>query len=350
MKRIFIYNLLFVLMITACDEREKITIGETTNPILSSNIENSDIVLTEETQDNIFDNFSWSAAEFGFQSATSEYTFQMDLAGNNFENAFNLQVSKDLDFELTNMLVNSKLIAAGVVAGEKVAVEFRVSGTIHEDLVAYSNIIKVDVTPFETLREYPKLYVTGDHNGWGFDDQSAIFSVPDNDVYEGYIYLTDGCTMKFSYDPNWDNADAIIGDPDASGTTGTLQIANWGGNNIASQDGAGVYKIVANLPALTYSLLKTEWAITGDYNGWATDSYMTYDNATETFSLTADFTAGQFKFIANGDWGIVLGDDELDGIIEKGNDGNNIQINEAGNYTVTLNLNDAIYTYTISKN
>jgi len=77
---------------------------------------------------------------------------------------------------------------------------------------------------------------------------------------------------------------------------------------------------------------------------------MIYDIDTGIWILTADMTAGGFKFIANQDWTKVKGDNEMDGILDKGTDENNITIEEDGNYTIALDLSQAIYTYTIVKN
>ena len=85
--------------------------------------------------------------------------------------------------------------------------------------------------------------------------------------------------------------------------------------------------------------------------GWDSDRDMTFDPATGTYSITLDLNAGEIKFRANDNWDFNLGDnnDPNDGRPEVG--GNNIKINAAGNYTITLDLLvGGNWVYTIKKN
>lgn len=344
-----IYGFSMLLALSSCDEVNMLQLGETVDPVLSSDIAGKSIVLNEDNAEEPFGVFSWTPADFGYPSASPEYTLQMDFEGNEFKNAITLSNTLDFRFESNNAMLNQKLITLGAVPGVASSVEFKLTGKVHEDVYAVSNVLTANITPYEIVLVFPKLYVTGDHNAWGFDEQSAIFSVNDNGIYEGYIYIDQNGLIKFSQQPNWDSADAIIGDASASGTSGVLQIGNWGGNNIAVAQGAGVYKIMANLNNQSYSLFVSNWAVTGDFNSWAMAD-MTYDKDTELWSLTADMSVGGFKFIANQDWAKVYGDNEMDGILDKGSNENNISIQEDGNYTVTMDLSGALYIYSIVKN
>lgn len=352
MKKIFIYSLLIIGLLSACEEVNKLMIGETIHPILTTELPQETIVLTEETAGDIFTSFEWTIADFGYPSADPEYTLEMDFEGNDFSGSINLLNTFDLSFEPLNAFINQKLITLGGEPGVASNIELRVTGSIEDQLIATSNVIKTKVMPYEIIIVYPKLYVTGDHNGWGFEEDDLLYSVADNEIFEGYIHMDNGEDwngFKLSYQSNWDNGDAIVGDADASGTSGNLQVGNWGGNNMFATEGTGVYFIKANIPATSYTIYKTDWAITGDFNSWGYND-MTYDDVTDTWSLTVDMSSGGFKFIANQDWNKVFGDDEMDGILNKGTDGNNIQISEEGNYTITMDLSQAIYTYTIVKN
>lgn len=349
MKKITIYSTLLAFALVSCTEREIVTIGETVSPVLTSALQGTELVISDANLEDDFDAFTWTAAEFGFQSAIPEYNLRMDVKGSNFANSISLGITKELGLTVGNERINQNLLTLGVTPGQKVTVEFILRATIHSDLNASSNVITVDITPYEVVIDYPKLYVPGDHNGWTFTDESSIFSMKSDDVYEGYIWLDGGEKFKLSFQPNWDSADAIIGDPDGSGTSGTLQVGNWGGNNITATQGPGYYKIVANLNNLTYQLTLTEWAITGDFNGW-TFTPMIYDSASDTWSVTTDMTVGGFKFIANENWSLIYGDEEPDGKLDPGTDGNNIPIAEAGNYTIVMDLSGAPYVYSVTKN
>jgi len=352
MNKLIIYSLLALLMLSACDDVNKLQVGDTQYPVLTSDLAGETVVLSADNADDLLTTFNWSTANFGYPSADPEYTLQMAFSGDDFENAITLNNSFDLSFEAITALINQKLMTLGAEANQAAEVEFKVTGSIENQLIAASNVITATITPYEIVLVYPKLYVTGDQNAWGFDENNLLYSVADNGIYEGYAYMANGDNwtgFKLSYQPNWDSADAIVGDADASGTSGVLQVGNWGGNNAFATEGAGVYFIKANIPSLTYSIYKTSWSITGDFNGWGFAD-MNYDNASDTWSLTANMSAGGFKFIANQDWANTMGDDGLDGILDKGTDGNNIAIAEDGNYTITLDLGQALYTYTIVKN
>jgi hypothetical protein len=54
------------------------------------------------------------------------------------------------------------------------------------------------------------------------------------------------------------------------------------------------------------------------------------------------------KFRANNDWAVNLGDNDANRSLEYG--GANIAVAESGNYTIELNLGNAVYTYKLTKN
>lgn len=352
MYKIVIYNLLAILVLNSCEDIDKLQIGETINPVLSAEIGSEAIELTIENENELFPSFEWTKADFGYPSGDAEYVLEMDFVDNNFSSPINLTNTLELSMVSTNAFINKKLLTLGALPSKPYDVEFKVTGNIESTLLAPSNSLRATIIPYEVTLTYPKLYLTGDNNGWGFNEDDLLYSVKDDEVYEGFIYMDNGeayTGFKLSYEPNWDNADAIIGDINESGTSGTLQVGNWGGNSIYGAEGIGVYFIEADITAETYTIYKSDWALTGDFNSWGFLD-LNYDVNTDTWSITNDFTSGGFKFIANQDWGIMKGDDELDGILDKGTDGNNIIIEEDGNYTVTLDLSNSLYTYTIVRN
>ena len=75
---------------------------------------------------------------------------------------------------------------------------------------------------------------------------------------------------------------------------------------------------------------------------------MSYDAVSGTLKITVDLVAGLIKFRANDGWDVNLGDDGGNRILEYG--GADIAVAEAGNYTVELILNQANYSYKLTKN
>jgi hypothetical protein len=219
----------------------------------------------------------------------------------------------------------------------------------------------MNITPFEKIIEYPGLYVPGSYQdewdaslGWGEwdagNENTKIYSVGDDGVYEGYLYFNEDTSwFKFTKVPDWEE-DNTIGDPDASGFSGTLQVGSWGGNNIGTDVGPGYVKVEADLNNLVSTFTLTDWGLIGSATagGWDSDQDMTYDPVSDTWSITTDLVAGEVKFRANDDWAINYGDPLGNGKLEQ--DGANIAIAAAGNYTITMDLSGAIYTYTVVQN
>ncbi|KPK87190.1 MAG: hypothetical protein AMS27_03255 [Bacteroides sp. SM23_62_1] len=362
MKKIkLIFIILGLIALFACEEEEKgPVIGVFTTPSISSPSGGLSYVLTEATEDDVMATFTWSAADFGFQAATT-YVVMMDFADNNFAKPFNLGNTTDLELSVLVGDVNNKLMTAGALADVADDFEVRIRATIHKDVdTLYSTGVTLTITPFEKIIIYPSLYVPGSYqDNWNpawiewdaANENTKIYSVKDDGKYEGYLYFPEAVAeYKLLKVPAWEE-DNTIGDPDASGQSGTLQIGSWGGNNIKYEGTPGYYLVKADLNALTYSHTLTDWGLIGSavppYD-WSVDENMTYDPLTDLWTITIDLVAGDIKFRANDAWDLNYGDDGGDGKLEPG--GANIAVGEAGNYTITLNLSEAIYRYTVVKN
>jgi hypothetical protein len=197
--------------------------------------------------------------------------------------------------------------------------------------------------PPKNPKSYPLVYVPGSYQGWSNSNTTTVLaSVGSDSKYEGYLnFLTDN--VQFKICPtlgSWTNA--------WGGANGILD--HNGGNITAGV--AGYYKINIDTVALTYTLVKTTWGVIGDATpgGWSTDSPMTYDTATRTFSAVLALTAGGLKFRANGAWDINYGDNNPPNGILLFNSSTNIAVPTAGTYTITMKLGIPDYTYTVVKN
>ncbi len=365
MKRNRIFQLGLILTVltlaVACEEEERgpvVRPGEA--PQLTQPANGSSFVLTDSTENEVMAAFEWSAADFGFPAAVT-YTLEIDLEGHDFSNPATLAVTSDLTAEVLQGKVNNALLTLHAFPGEVAKTIVRVSAAVHQDVdTLYSDPISLNITPYEKVIEYPKLYVPGSYqDNWNPDwaewdpsnEHTVIYSVKDNGVYEGYLWFSDATTeLKFTKVPAWEQ-DNTIGDPDPDGTSGTLQIGNWGGNNIKIPGGPGYFLITADLNAATYTYLKTEWGVIGSavppYD-WSEDVNMTYDKIANVWSVTLDLKAGELKFRANDAWDLNYGDDGGDRRLDR--NGANIPIDSDGNYTITLDLSGPIYTYKIVKN
>ncbi len=309
------------------------------------------INLVEENATQQLTGFSWTAADFGFQAAIT-YALQVDKAGNNFANPYIIYTTNNLEARLTVGELNNKLLTFGLPGDWTSDIELRVVATVSDKVEGQiSAKVSAKVTTYDVVVDYPKLYVPGSYQGWNPGDlTTVVYSVKDNGRYQGYFWFPDENTeFKFTKVTAWEQ-DNTIGDPDAGGQSGTLRIGNWGGNNIKVTTGSGYYLIKADLNAKTYTTLKTHWGLIGSAtpNGWDSDQNMSYVVAAKVWKITLNLNAGDIKFRANDSWDLNYGDNGPDGKLEEG--GASIAIAAAGNYTITLDLSGALYTYTIIKN
>jgi hypothetical protein len=173
------------------------------------------------------------------------------------------------------------------------------------------------------------IYIPGNHQGWSPATAEALRSADFNGVYTGYSYLSGD--FKFTKERAWAGE---YNSGDFTTYNGGVA-ASTDGTNI-SQPNAGYYRIVADVPnsTLTTTLI-TSWGIIGTATpgGWDSDTDMTWNAADETWTLTTELAAGELKFRANDGWDINLGGDSMDDLVENGA---NLQIAEAGTYTITL--------------
>lgn len=347
----FLYTTLAVLFLfTGCAEEEFGPVLETgaassfTEPAAGASF-----VITEETLADVMTTFSWSAADFGFPSGTI-YELQADLPGGGFQDPVLLASGlTTTSVDLMNSRMNSFLIGAGATPGTPQEVLVRVLGrvgTAADNNVLISEPISIQVTPFEAEVEVEALSVPGNYQGWDPGSAPLIYSLEDNGIYDGYVYFSeDNTEFKLTNEPNWDNGD--FGDNDADGSL------DAGGSNLMLPGSAGYYRVQADINALTYSITPTDWGVIGNATptGWDSDTDMVYDADNNVLTLNLELVTGDdtaIKFRANDSWDLNLGDDSLDGSLEY--NGANIPITEAGNYTITLDLNGPTPEYTLTRN
>ena len=186
---------------------------------------------------------------------------------------------------------------------------------------------------------YPKLYVPGAYQDWNAGNtQTSLSSVNSNRIFEGHVYFPeDNSPFMFTTIPSF----ALrLGDNNADGTL------EMNGDTIRANE-AGLYYIRVDLNTNTYILEKRTWGILGDATpaGWeGEDLDLTWNADEQALEITLDLVGGEFKFRANDDWLVELGDENGDGLLSQG--GPNIRI-EPGSYRILLYLDKPDYTYAI---
>lgn len=197
-----------------------------------------------------------------------------------------------------------------------------------------------------------KMGVIGSATAKGWDEDRNMLYKKEGTVYGWYgvYHLVAGGEIKFRANDLWDFN--LGGTLTADGTVSTLEV---GGGNIASP-GEGDYYIALETAdeGKTWTAKMTEmgWSVIGagsPSGAWDVDTDLTSEgfdmDGVTTYSLTADFTTGEWKFRAGHDWKLNLGQN-LSPLIQ---DGSNLSFAEAGTYKITMTFNGADYVATAEK-
>ncbi|MCF8346101.1 MAG: SusF/SusE family outer membrane protein [Bacteroidales bacterium] len=176
--------------------------------------------------------------------------------------------------------------------------------------------------------------VIGDATPSGWDDDTELSYDADSKTWIGGMKLLETGEFKFRGKDDW-----------SINYGGDLNALVHDGGNFASPGVEADYAFTLDLSTPNeYKAAVNRWGIIGEATpgGWDADTDMTWDAGNGVFTLTADLTAAEMKFRANDDWAINLGGD-LGALTQ---DGANISISEAGNYTITLNPWTGVATFT----
>lgn len=346
LKKYILFSAGIAFLFASCDKKELdpvLNVGAALT--LSSPASGSTIEFTESTVDNIFTTFSWTAQDYGFQAAVT-YNLEVDLAGNSFSDPTSMGITTSLNLNTLKISkLNTYALNKGLPSGQASGLEFRVKATVNSDVApVYSNVITISVNPYEAQIPTEYLQVPGNYQGWDpGNHDTEIFSKTGDSKYSGYVYFgTDNTEFKYTKGTSWD---VNWGDDGADGTL------DPGGANILTNTTAGMFYLQVDLNALTHSLQKRDWGLIGSATptGWDSDTNMTWDDGKKALTITMDLVAGDIKFRANDDWAVNLGDNDADSSLEQ--DGSNIAIAEAGNYTIDLIITrESGLTYTVTKN
>jgi len=342
--------LILAIAFASCEEDKDITkIDETTfvGPVISGITANESFVLVKDTTsvDALKEEWvelSWTETNYG-QTLATTYIVQIDKVGNNFANAFEFNNGSETSISILVEEVNKKMFDMEENYYPPLVeanVEVRIKSDVSENVeTVYSDAVPFYMTPYDAGK--PKLYVTGTHQPtpWDFASAQTLYSLNEDEIYEGYIYFTD-CEYLLNKTP-----DVYWG---AGASAGTIALDGANLTNAVE----GMYWVSVDTLAETISTQVRNWGIIGSavppYD-WTVDVDMTYDFELKKLKVTLDLLAAELKFRVNDDWGINLGDTDADGTMEQ--DGANIVVPEAGNYTVYLDLsNPEKFSYELVKN
>lgn len=361
MKNILKISTLALLLFAgvSCENDDQTIATPSGGPELITPLDGSAYVLLPENATNEATTLVWNHADYDVQTEVN-YDVEVALAGTDFTTIIPAGSTTSRFLVWTVEGLNTVALEAGLTPYTAGDLEVRIKSSLgsNAEMVAYSNVITITITPYTT--DLPKIAVPGNHQGWSPPTAPLMASSGFGQTnFEGYISL-DG-EFKFLR-PKADGTFDWDGDSADWGDDGTFSgvLLNTGETNCTTT--AGYYWVKANTATLTYSITPiTTWGIIGSATpgGWDSSTPMTYNPTTKKWSIVVTLVDGEYKFRSNNIWdaGSVqynlggfqadkVGDDYAGESMSYG--GANLVVT-AGTYLVELDLsNPRAYTYTLT--
>lgn len=315
-------------LLVACDSQDLTVLDPNASTTVS--LSASDVVLDPNNAGQDVLTVNWTEPDFGFNAGVN-YQVILTYTGSDPKV---INIGNNLSKVFENVELNKILLGLGLPAGESSEVTVQVKAVLSATSEILSNTTTFNATVYADKLDLSTIWgVVGSAtpNGWDGPDM-PFYTTSDANVLVAYVSLADGF-IKFRTNNSWD---LNYGD---DGNDGTLEA---GGADIPVN--AGTYKITFNITDLTYTIETYTWGLVGDAtpNSWdGPDMPMSYDSYSDTWKAVVTLADGDIKFRFNNDWALNYGDDGADGTLENG--GANITVT-AGNYLVTLDLNNLVYT------
>ena len=352
MKKILRISALFLLVAAtfSCEDDEIPTatmITPANGPVLITPDSGTSVVLSPDFMSNPAITLAWEDAAYSVQTPIT-YNVEFAAAGTDFATPFVVATTTLKTVTWTVEQLNGIAISpSGLNLTPFTAhdIDVRILSGVGTGMAQeiVSNKITITLTPYTTAN--PLLAVPGNHQGWSPATAPTIASSGYGETdYEGFMWL-DGSFKFLSPKPDgtfdWGTQDWGV-----NGDFAGVLVDGTGETDCTTA--AGYYYVKADTAALTYSTQLTNWGVIGNGTptGWDSDTDMTYDAASKTWTIDIMLTAGlKFKFRANDGWDLNFGDTDPDGILNTG--GADIDTPGSGMYRIVLDLsNPRAYTYT----
>ena len=308
----------------------------------------------------LFETFTYSKAEYGVSTPVLYTLF--GAFSSDHSDAFKLATKRsDTSIEVTAKDMNNQLLAAGIAPGTPTTVYFWLTADMYGEnsIIAGTNMVSYDisatVTPYDAEITYKRVWMPGTANGWNHDLAQHLFNYSgDGATYVGVAcFISDAQTelagnqFKFTGAASWDNATGNWGvaDPTTAAESPTINLLNGSNDNITQYTTYKYYNFkldVSNFegPVLTMKKGFNSVSVIGAISGtmWDTDFEMTQDPYRQIFYVDIEnvVAGSEFKFRFDNGWDFNLGGD----VKNLSNGGDNLKIEEDGNYRIFLDIND----------
>lgn len=315
--------------------RFMVTVYPTAAPVITNPTAGSALVLDINDQSAVATTITWK--DYSDYGVSVKYDVEIAAAGSSTYYKLGT-VTNQTSLAVTHLEMDKVVLRTGAVAGEASNFDLKVTATstsVGGTIVKTSDKVTFSVTPYQ-LESY--LYVPGAYQGWNPETAERLVSANSNGIYVGYInFTTPGSEFKITPARNWDNS---------YGTNGGNTLVYNGGSNLVAPE-AGYQKLTVDTNALTFTLEAYSWGVIGSATpgGWDTDTDMVWNGTAQVWEISSiALSEGEIKFRLNNSWDTNYGDNGNDGTLESG--GANIPIAEAGNYKITFDEVNLVYTVT----
>ncbi len=351
----FITVLLFTFFLVACSkqavqpvQQAVITTAAIAAPVVTGfHLNTSTVVLLEDNAGVNALTLDW----IGKSAEYTVYTIEAAVSGTGFTNPIELGTTDQNSYGFTVAGLNKYMVKLLCVNNTgKVDIRVKANQDHSSSAPMYSQSIALNVTTYAIYASYDDAHlfrIPGNYQSWNLATAPKIVADSNSVEYEGFINFNTAFPQFLMVKANtWDPMK----------TYGYIGAGKFGfnGTMLSIFGGAGAYLLRANTNANTFKYTKiNNWSLNGTaiirYD--EVDPIMTKESSSLVWSLTADMLIGNFRFRANGTDVISFGQ-KTDGVNgTPGYTGANIEIKEAGNYTIKLNLQLAgNYTYSITRN
>ena len=336
---------------TDLEQVQILPLDQVTAPVLED-LAFEEIVITSKNMGEKV-SFAWSKADFGAQAVVS-----YSLAARNAGNEVLISSTGELKMEVAYEAINSAMALAvkdgglGLVPEIATDVELYIVAAVGNQRVE-SNAFTVSITPTSAEKVYPMISMPGSYQGWdplgGFTRFEVLYDFEGKGVYEGIADFgaSNDTTRQWKFtkpdedgDGNgWNNGewgqDGETVEPEAA----SLTLLSSGGGNITAYTAKRFYHFTldTNSGVLKHNYSFDQVGVVGAFTNWADgqDKVMEFNAAKRRFWVDIENFSGEFKFRTDGSWTKNWGAGAF------GEEGDNLNCAEAGNYRVYLYLSNS---------
>lgn len=349
---------MMAVALTACDSDMTKVYMYPEEPVVLNGA-TQDIVLSEETPQALVLTVYWSGdgkiklSDDRLQAPVDVAELTIELADNeSFADATDVNVGKGIyEYRFFSEDFNKLVTGMGYAPGVSTPLWIRVRSVLAANVEPLiSNVLKVNVTPYESVAAADYLYFSGLVTWDGFDDYLTLYD-KSSQSFGGAHWIDSEWGYRVYTEPDW--AAAYKAAEGAEPMSGTLIFADSDGNVPAPEK--GLYVMDFHMNDLTYRLTKVESvSFTGANDDWSvrpmTQSADNPEVFTAEFEKTAETPWG-VKVLINESWGLFFGRGENQGTLylgftdaTSGFEGDN-EFEIGSTVVLTVDLGKQTYTY-----